>query len=101
MIISEQGFTERLSSQASRINSTSGAGQGNAVTSREQGDSSDLLQLSSIASRLQSTNSEESAASRASRVSQLAQVVGAGTYRIDSATISSALISESVQSAHR
>jgi anti-sigma28 factor (negative regulator of flagellin synthesis) len=101
MKISDQGFTERLSSQASRAGSTNDAAQGNSVSSKQQSGSSDLLQLSSIASRLQNASSGDAAASRASRVSQLSQIVNSGNFRIDPSKISSALISEAVQPSSR
>jgi anti-sigma28 factor (negative regulator of flagellin synthesis) len=97
MKITDQGFTERLSSQANRLNSASDAEQGAAASSTQPSGCSDLLQLSSIASRLQTAEADESAGGRASRVSQLARVVNSGSFRINASQISSALISESVQ----
>ena len=98
----DQGFTERLSSQTSRINSSNDAAQGTGVSSRLKNGSSDQLQLSSIASRLQSaTTTEATASSHASRLSQLAQLVNSGQFQIDPSKISGALISEAVQTAGR
>ena len=102
MKISDQGFTERLSSPPNRVNSTDNSAGGTSAASKQQTGSSDLLQLSSFASRLQSAGSvDASDSSRASRVSQLAQLVNSGGYQIDPAKISSALVSEAVQAPGR
>lgn len=99
MKISDQGFTERLSSPPSQVSSTDYAAQGTTGSSKQQGvGSSDLLQLSSFASRLQNAGSgEDAASSRAARLSQLAQLVNSGGYQIDPSKISSAMVSEAVQ----
>lgn len=102
MQINDQGFTERLSSgsTASRVASTSDATNGTTGASKQQGSSSDLLQLSSFAARLQSAGTGDAASSsRSSRLSQIAQLVNSGSFQIDPAKISSALVSEAVQSA--
>lgn len=99
MKITDQGFTERLSSQANRIDSATDAGQGGSASSTQQTGSSDLLHLSSIASRLQAGCADEPAASRGPRVSQLAAAVNSGSFRIDTSQISSALVSEAVHAA--
>jgi flagellar biosynthesis anti-sigma factor FlgM len=101
MKISDQGFTERISSQSNRVSSAADAGQGTASSSKAQGGSSDLLQLSSMASRLQNASSADAGASRAARVSQLAQVVSSGAFRIDPSKVSGALVSEALQSSGR
>jgi anti-sigma28 factor (negative regulator of flagellin synthesis) len=100
MKISDQGFTERISSQASRVNSANDGTQG-ASSSSQQSGSPDLLQLSSIASRIQSAGSGDAAAGRSSRLSQLAQIVNSGAFQIDPSKISSALVSEAVQASSR
>lgn len=100
MQINDQGFTERLSSPAARVGSTGDATQGTSGSSKQQGGSADQLQLSSIASRLQSAGTgDASSSSRASRLSQIAQLVNSGSFQIDPSKISSAMVSEAVQSA--
>jgi flagellar biosynthesis anti-sigma factor FlgM len=101
MKISDQGFTERLSSPPSRVSPADDAAQGTSASSKQQSGSSDLLQLSSFASRLQSAGSgDDAASSRASRVSQLTQLVNSGGYQIDPSKISSAMVSEAVQASN-
>ena len=101
MKITDQGFTERISSGANRIQSANDASQGSSALSKQTNGSSDLLQLSSIASRLQTSDSGDAAANRASRISQLAGIVKSGAFQIDPAKISSALVSEALQPAAR
>jgi anti-sigma28 factor (negative regulator of flagellin synthesis) len=95
MKISEQGFTERIPSQANRA--TSVGDSANVLSSRVPGrqTSSDTLQLSSLASRLQSASSPD--AGRAARLSQIAKAVQSKSFQIDPAQISKAMISEAVQ----
>ncbi len=102
MKINEQGFTERLSGPAGRVDPAADATQGTArSSSKQQGSgSSDSLQISNFASLLQSASSGvASSSSRASRLSQIAQLVSSGNYQIDPAKISSALVSEAMQPA--
>jgi flagellar biosynthesis anti-sigma factor FlgM len=103
MKISEQGFTERLGTSTGRVGSTGDAAQGTSASSKQQGGTSDQLQLSSFASRLQSAGSSGDAgsSSQASRLSQIAQLVNSGGYQIDPSKISSAMVSEAVQSSAR
>jgi anti-sigma28 factor (negative regulator of flagellin synthesis) len=96
MKISEQGFTERIPSQTSRTGSVGDAAQGSFSKVSGRQASSDSLQLSNLASRLQNTSSTD--ASRAGRLSQIAQAVNSNTFKIDPAQISKAMVSEAVQS---
>jgi anti-sigma28 factor (negative regulator of flagellin synthesis) len=98
MKINDQGFTERLpGSQTSRSHSVSNSGYGSSSSSVSSKTNSDNLQLSSLASRLQDTSAMD--ASRAARVSEIAKAVSSNTLRIDTARISSAIVSEAVQTA--
>jgi anti-sigma28 factor (negative regulator of flagellin synthesis) len=99
MRINDQGFTERLSSSANRADETKAAGStsSSSTSKLSGGSSSDNLQLSNIASHLQSLGGNDS--DRAARVSQIAKAVGNNTYQISAAKISQALVSEAVQSA--
>lgn len=96
MKINEQGFTERIASQANRTASVGDAAQN--VSSKISGRqaSSDSLQLSTLASRLQNASSLD--ASRTGRLTQIAKAVGSNTFQIDPAQISRAMISEAVHS---
>jgi anti-sigma28 factor (negative regulator of flagellin synthesis) len=99
MRINDQGFTERLSSSTNRSDETKAAGSSSSSSTSKLsgGSSADNLQLSSIASHLQSLGSNDS--DRAARVSQIAKAVGNNTYQISAAKISQAVVSEAVQSA--
>jgi flagellar biosynthesis anti-sigma factor FlgM len=100
MQITEQGFTERLSTPSGRIGSTGDVTQGTPGVSKQGSGSSDSLQISSFASLLQSAGTGDAASSgRAARLSQIAQLVNSGNYQVDPAKISSAMVSEAVQSA--
>ncbi|MDQ2840770.1 MAG: flagellar biosynthesis anti-sigma factor FlgM [Acidobacteriota bacterium] len=96
MKISEQGFTERLPSQANRATSVGDSAQSpfSKISGRQT--SSDNLQLSNLASRLQNASSTD--AGRAGRLSQIAKAVKSNTFTIDPAQISRAMVSEAVQS---
>jgi anti-sigma28 factor (negative regulator of flagellin synthesis) len=97
MKISEQGLTERIPSQAQANRTTSVSDTAKASSSQVSGNrtSSDTLQLSNLASRVQSTSSGD--ASRAARLSQIAKAVQSNTYPIDPARISKAMVSEAVR----
>jgi len=96
MKISEQGFTERIPSQTNRTTSVGGTGYGPSSTVAGRQGSSDNLQLSSLASRLQNASSFDS--SRAGRVAQIAKAISGNTFTIDPAQISKAMVAEAVQS---
>jgi anti-sigma28 factor (negative regulator of flagellin synthesis) len=99
MRINDQGFTERLSNSANRSDETKAAGgtSSSASSKLSGGASSDHLQLSSIASQLQSLG--DNGSDRAARVSQIAKAVNSNTYQVSAAKISQALVSEAIQSA--
>ena len=104
MQITDQGFTERLGSPSGRVGSAADATQGTSGSGAPKlpGGSSDQLQLSNFASLLQSAGTgDASGGSRASRLSQIAQLVNSGNFQIDPSKISSAMVSEAVQSAAR
>ena len=98
MKVSDQGFTERISSQTTQTSSTSKSSSSSA-TQRSSQSSPDNLQLSNIASRLQGASSFD--AGRAQRLSQISNAVSSSTYQIDPSKISGALISEALQSSAR
>ena len=95
MKISEQGFTERIPSQPNRTTSVGDSAKVSSSKVAGHQASSDTLQLSNLASRLQSASSSD--AGRAARVSQIAKAVQSKTFQIDSAQISKAMVSEAVQ----
>lgn len=99
MKISDQGFTERLPGQANRSTSVGGSGCGSSSTTSFSKQSSDNLQLSNLASRLQSAGALDP--QRSARINQIAKAVGDNTFHIDTAQISSAIVSEAVQSTAR
>jgi anti-sigma28 factor (negative regulator of flagellin synthesis) len=95
MKINDQGFTERLPAQTGRTNTVSDSAYGSYSAQAGKQTSSDSLQLSNLASRLQNTSSAD--ASRAARLNQIASAVNSNAFRIDPAQISSAIVSEAVQ----
>ena len=99
MKISDQGFTERLPAQVDRAASTSAPSGGSSSGISARTGSSDGLQLSSLASRLQSASSSD--AQRSSRITQITSAVQSNTFKIDPAQISKAMVSEAVQSSAR
>jgi anti-sigma28 factor (negative regulator of flagellin synthesis) len=97
MKISEQGFTERIPSQTTgRTSSIGDTAQGLSSKIAGRQTSSDTLQLSTLASRLQNASSADSG--RAARLSQISKAVNSNTFQIDPAQISKAMVSEAVQS---
>lgn len=96
MKISEQGFTERIPSQTNRASSAGDAAQSSFSRVSGRQASSDGVQLSNLASRLQNTSSVDSG--RAARLSQIAKAVQSNTFSIDPTRISRAMVSEAVQS---
>jgi anti-sigma28 factor (negative regulator of flagellin synthesis) len=97
MKISEQGFTERIPSQAQANRTTSVSDTAKAPSSQVSGSrtSSDTLELSNLAARVQSPSSGD--AGRAARLSQIAKAVQSNTYPIDPGRISKAMVSEAVR----
>ena len=99
MKISDQGFTERISSQTSRTSGVNGvSGQGSSSITGAQG-TPDKLQLSNLAAILAQSGSLD--ADRSGRVSQLAAAVKSNTFQFNPAQVSSAIISEAAQPAGR
>ena len=96
MKISEQGFTERIPSQTNRATSVGDASESSFSRVSGRQTSSDSLQLSNLAARLQNSSSID--AGRAGRLSQIAKAVQSNTFAIDPTRISRAMVSEAVQS---
>jgi anti-sigma28 factor (negative regulator of flagellin synthesis) len=96
MKISEQGFTERISSQPSRANSVATSGYGSSSSSGKQS-SSDNLQLSNLAAILQNASATDT--NRAARLGQISQAVQSGAFQFNPGQISNAIVSEAVQGA--
>lgn len=103
MRINDQGFTERLPGSAGRAEegkqtggSSSASSSSKLGSSNQYGSSTDKLQLSNIASQLQSLGQDSS--SRAARVQAIAKAVNGNTYQVNTAAISHALVSESIDS---
>jgi flagellar biosynthesis anti-sigma factor FlgM len=95
MKINDQGFTERL--PASPHRAEEGKQSGTAPTSLSgAGQSIDKLQLSSVASQLQSMAQTDSG--RSARISQIAKAVQSNTYQVDAGKIGAAMVSEAVRS---
>lgn len=99
MKITDQGFTERVASQAARTTSTTDTTQPGSSTSTARPASSDNLQLSNLAALLQGASKDDS--SRSARVSQIAQAVQNNTFKVDPARVSSSIVSEAIQSSAR
>lgn len=100
MKINDQGFTERLSPQTSQTGSVNGSTNSTSVKQTGLSSaSSDILQLSNLAARLQSSSGSD--ASRSERLSQIAQAVRTNTFQVNAAQVSGAIVSEAIQSAAR
>jgi anti-sigma28 factor (negative regulator of flagellin synthesis) len=93
MKITDQGFTGRLSGQPTNTGAVSGT-QSQAAGAYGRPSSSDSLQLSNLASLLQSASAGDS--DRTARVGQIAKAVGSNTFQIDPAQISGAMVSEAL-----
>ena len=99
MKINDQGFTERISSQASPTTGIGGdSGRRSSSTGSAQ-TSADNLQLSSLASILQTSRSLDS--QRSGKLSEIASAVRSNTFQFNAAQISSALVSEAAQGSSR
>jgi anti-sigma28 factor (negative regulator of flagellin synthesis) len=92
MKITDNGFSERIATPAGRTQQTneSARNSSSGSASRTSG-SSDTLQLSSIASKLQTNFSD---AGRSSRLSAIAQAVKSNSFQVDSMQISKAMVAE-------
>jgi anti-sigma28 factor (negative regulator of flagellin synthesis) len=103
MRINDQGFTERLPGSAGRAEEGKQTGGASSISSSSSKPGSvnhygatDKLQLSNIASQLQSLGQDSS--SRAAHVQEIAKAVHSKTYQVNAAAISHALVSESIDS---
>jgi anti-sigma28 factor (negative regulator of flagellin synthesis) len=97
MKISDNGFSERISTPSTRTQSSGEVSQGSSSSSAyRSGSSTDTLQLSSFASRLQNSSSVDS--SRASRIAQITKAVQSNSFQVDPMQISRAMVSEAVGS---
>lgn len=96
MKISDNGFSERITTPAPRapFSELPGKSSGGATGTSNTG--SDTLHLSSFASRLQSSSASDSG--RSSRVASIAKAVQSNTFTVDPAQISRAMVSEAVGS---
>jgi hypothetical protein len=97
MKISEQGFSERIPTQASRTTAAD-SGSGTSSIGPSRAGASDNLQLSSLASMLQNASMDTG---RSARLNQIAKAVSSNTFQIDPMQISKAVVSEAVQSGAR
>jgi flagellar biosynthesis anti-sigma factor FlgM len=99
MKISDQGFTERLTSPTTRSGSASEVARSGSAAKSGNSSSPDNVQLSSLASQLQNTSAADP--TRNARVSQIAQAVRNNTFQVNPAQISGALVSEAIQPSGR
>jgi anti-sigma28 factor (negative regulator of flagellin synthesis) len=98
MKISDQGFSERLPAQANTAavdNAASRSGSTRAASTS----TSDMLQLSSLATQLQNASGAD--ATRTTRVSSIAAAVKNNTFQVDPGRVSSAIVSEAIQGGAR
>ena len=91
MKITENGFSERLSTPVSRTEQTA-TGSTSASATPNRSASSDSLQLSSIAARLQQSSGTDP--SRSARLAAIANAVKSNSFKVDATQISKAMISE-------
>ena len=97
MKISDNGFSERISTPSTRTQSTEGSRGASSNSSTGRGGSTaDTLQLSSFASRLQSSSTVDS--SRGARVAAIAKAVQSNSFQVNPLQISRAMVSEAVGS---
>jgi anti-sigma28 factor (negative regulator of flagellin synthesis) len=99
MKISDQGFTERLTSPTARSGNATEVARSGSAAKTGNSSSPDSVQLSTVASQLQNTSATDSA--RSTRVSQIAQAVRNNTFQVNPAQISGALVSEAIQPSAR
>jgi flagellar biosynthesis anti-sigma factor FlgM len=97
MKITDNGFSERIATPATRTQQAAELGRNSSTNSSNRGgNSADTLQLSSLASRLQSGSSLDSG--RSSRLSAISQAIHSGSFQADSMQISKGLVAEAVSS---
>ena len=94
MKISDNGFSERITTPNARTQSAGQTNSGTSSAAYGSSDSADQWQLSNLASRLQTT--EASDATRAARLSQIAQAVQSNSFHVDSTQVSKAIVSEAI-----
>ena len=101
MRINDNGFTERVATPASPPapppETGKVAGSLHSTTDQTTAGTGDNLQLSGFAARLNGGLAADTS-NRANKVSLVANAVSAGTFRIDTAAVSRALVTEGLQS---
>jgi hypothetical protein len=101
MRIYENGFTERVATPAAPAASPPEtgkvAGSHNSTGNQTVAGTGDNLQLSGFAARLNSGLAADNS-NRATKVGLVADAVNAGTFRLDTATVSRSIVTEGLQS---
>jgi anti-sigma28 factor (negative regulator of flagellin synthesis) len=101
MRINDNGFTERVATPAAPAapppETGKVAGSNTTTGSQATAGTSDNLQLSGFAARLNSGQAADTS-NRADNVSRIADAVNAGTFRIDTTAVSRSIIVEGLQS---
>lgn len=95
MKISDQGFTERVTTQTGRTSSVQGGNSTAQASAAGGSGTSDTLQLSNLASQLQKVSGTD--VTRTARLNQIAAAVQNGTFQFNASRVSSAIVSESIQ----
>lgn len=96
MNVSGSGFSERIATPNTGTQSAGQVSRGTSSQTASRSGSSDTLQLSSFAAKLQSSSSVDT--SRASRVAAIAKAVQSNSFQVDPMQISRAMVSEAVGS---
>lgn len=94
MRIGDQGFTERVGTSAPSGGTEGVRSSAQGTGSNTSSGASDTLQLSSLAAQLHSASSGD--ASRSARLTAIAAAVESGSFRVDAARVSSAMVSEAI-----
>jgi anti-sigma28 factor (negative regulator of flagellin synthesis) len=97
MKITDQGFSERITTQTGRTNEAGGVTSGSSSNASSRSGASDTLQLSSLAARLQTGTSVDT--DRAARINQIAKAVSGKTFQINPMQIGKAMVSEAIHAA--
>ncbi|MBV9264977.1 MAG: hypothetical protein JO061_02295 [Acidobacteriaceae bacterium] len=97
MKITDQGFSERITTQTGRTSEVDTATGSSSSKAPSRSGASDNLQLSSLASRLQSGASVD--ADRSARLSQIAKAVNSKAFQINPMQISKGIVSEAISPA--
>jgi anti-sigma28 factor (negative regulator of flagellin synthesis) len=98
MKITDQGSSERITTQTGQPADT-GAASSSSPSVSPRYDASDSVQLSGLASRLQSTGFADAA--RSARMTQIAKAVNSNNFRVDPTQVSDAMVSEAIYSSAR